>query len=76
MEALGYTEAKQRFERNYLVQLLKLTDGNVSDAARLADRNRTEFYRLLQRHELTPSLFRSDGGQESTRAADRQSVDP
>ncbi len=61
MEALSYAEAKQRFERNYLVQLLKLTDGNVSDAARLADRNRTEFYRLLQRHALTPSLFRGEG---------------
>ena len=59
MEALTYADAKQRFERNYLIQLLKLTDGNVSDAARLADRNRTEFYRLLQKHELTPALFRS-----------------
>ncbi len=62
MEALSYAEAKQRFERNYLIQLLKLTDGNVSDAARLADRNRTEFYRLLQRHALTPSLFRGEHG--------------
>lgn len=58
LEALSYAEAKQRFERNYLVQLLKLTDGNVSDAARIADRNRTEFYRLLQKHELTPDMFR------------------
>lgn len=62
MEPLSYVEARQRFERNYLIQLLKLTDGNVSDAARLAGRNRTEFYRLLQRHALTPSLFRSDRG--------------
>lgn len=61
LEALSYTDAKQKFERDYLIQLLKLTDGNVSDAARLADRNRTEFYRLLQKHELTPSLFRADG---------------
>jgi two-component system, NtrC family, response regulator GlrR len=60
-EVLSYAEAKQRFERDYLVQLLKLTDGNVSDAARLADRNRTEFYRLLQRHELVPAMFRGDG---------------
>ncbi|MDR2838828.1 MAG: sigma 54-interacting transcriptional regulator [Azonexus sp.] len=60
METLNYTEAKQRFERNYLVQLLKLTDGNVADAARIADRNRTEFYRLLQKHDLTPAMFRSD----------------
>jgi two-component system response regulator GlrR len=58
-EVLAYAEAKTRFERDYLVGLLKLTDGNVADAARLADRNRTEFYRLLQKHELTPGLFRS-----------------
>ena len=61
MEALTYADAKQRFERNYLVQLLKLTDGNVADAARIADRNRTEFYRLLQKYDLTPSLFRGNG---------------
>lgn len=61
MEALTYAEAKQRFERNYLVQLLKLTDGNVADAAHIADRNRTEFYRLLQKYDLTPSLFRGNG---------------
>ncbi|MBV2264086.1 MAG: sigma 54-interacting transcriptional regulator [Thauera sp.] len=60
-EPLGYAEAKRRFERNYLIQLLKLTAGNVSDAARLAERNRTEFYRLLQRHGLTPELFRGAG---------------
>ncbi len=60
LEALSYAEAKQRFERNYLIQLLKLTAGNVSDAARLAERNRTEFYRLLQRHSLAPELFRGD----------------
>ncbi|NMG67242.1 response regulator [Azoarcus indigens] len=60
MDALSYSEAKQRFERGYLVQLLKLTDGNVSDAARLAERNRTEFYRLLQRHGLNPDLFRAE----------------
>ena len=58
LEALNYAEAKQRFERNYLVQLLKLTDGNVADAARIADRNRTEFYRLLQKYGLTPGMFR------------------
>jgi two-component system, NtrC family, response regulator GlrR len=62
LEALSYAEAKQRFERNYLVQLLKLTYGNVADAARVAERNRTEFYRLLQRHELTPAMFRETPG--------------
>ncbi len=60
VQVLNYADAKQRFEREYLVGLLKLTDGNAADAARLADRNRTEFYRLLQKHELTPGLFKSE----------------
>ena len=64
LETLSYAEAKIRFERNYLVQLLKLTEGNVSDAARLAERNRTEFYRLLQKHELTPDMFRSASSED------------
>ena len=61
VQVLTFTEAKQRFERDYLVGLLKLTDGNVADAARLADRNRTEFYRLMQKHGLTPGHFKGDG---------------
>ncbi len=44
--------------------LLKLTDGNVADAARLAERNRTQFYRLLQKHALTPSNFQSGTSSE------------
>ncbi|HVS26806.1 MAG TPA: sigma 54-interacting transcriptional regulator [Burkholderiales bacterium] len=52
-------EAKKRFEREYLSQLLKITDGNVSQAARLAKRNRTEFYKLLKRHALDPVLFKN-----------------
>jgi two-component system response regulator GlrR len=62
VQVLTYADAKQRFEREYLVGLLKLTDGNVADAARLADRNRTEFYRLLQKHALTPGRFQSSAG--------------
>jgi two-component system response regulator GlrR len=60
VEILTFAQARQRFEREYLVGLLKLSDGNVTDAARLADRNRTEFYRLLQKHGLTPGHFRAD----------------
>ncbi|MDA7415607.1 sigma 54-interacting transcriptional regulator [Xenophilus arseniciresistens] len=61
VEVQTYAQAKERFEREYLVGLLKLTDGNVADAARLADRNRTEFYRLLQKHALTPGHFKGEG---------------
>ena len=62
VQVLTLAEARLRFERDYLVGLLKLTDGNVADSARLADRNRTEFYRLLQKHELTPGRFKTDNG--------------
>ena len=51
-------DAKKRFEFDYLTQLLRLTAGNVSQAARLAQRNRSEFYNLLKRHELDPGLFK------------------
>jgi two-component system, NtrC family, response regulator GlrR len=60
VEVLSLAQARERFERDYLVGLLKLTDGSVADCARLADRNRTEFYRLLQKHGLTPGLFRGE----------------
>ncbi|MCB5191733.1 sigma 54-interacting transcriptional regulator [Methylobacillus arboreus] len=52
--------ARKNFERDYLVKLLKATNGGVTQAARLAQRNRTEFYKLLQRHQLTPALFKND----------------
>jgi two-component system, NtrC family, response regulator GlrR len=58
VEVLSYAEARRRFEHDYLLGLLKLTDGNVADAARLAQRNRTDFYRLLQKHGLGPERLR------------------
>ncbi|MGE3679686.1 MAG: sigma 54-interacting transcriptional regulator, partial [Burkholderiales bacterium] len=51
-------EARKGFERDYLVRILKITAGNVTQAARLAGRNRTEFYRLLERHALEPGMFK------------------
>ena len=53
-------EARRAFEHDYLVRLLRSTDGNVTQAARMAQRNRTEFYKLLQRHNLTPAHFKSE----------------
>ncbi|ROZ66732.1 sigma 54-interacting transcriptional regulator [Ramlibacter sp. WS9] len=57
-EMLPFDEARRQFERDYLTQLLKLTAGNVSQAARLARRNRTDFYALLGRHQLEPAAFK------------------
>ena len=58
-EFASFEDARRRFEREYLTQLLKITDGNVTQAARLAKRNRTEFYKLLGRHQLDPKIFKS-----------------
>ncbi len=58
-EFASFEQARKHFERDYLTRLLKITAGNVSQAAKLAQRNRTEFYKLLQRHELDPALFKS-----------------
>ncbi|MFV2055112.1 MAG: sigma 54-interacting transcriptional regulator [Thiohalomonadales bacterium] len=57
-DILTYAKAKERFERDYLCRLLQLTGGKVSQAARLANRNRTEFYRLLGRNNIDPGLFK------------------
>ncbi|HMM86667.1 sigma 54-interacting transcriptional regulator [Azohydromonas sp.] len=57
-----FDEARRRFERDYLVQLLRLTGGNAALAARLAQRNRTDFYALLARHHLEPGAFRAGSG--------------
>jgi two-component system response regulator GlrR len=55
---LGFDEARRSFEREYLAQLLQTTNGNVARAARVAQRNRTEFYKLLARHNLDPAAFK------------------
>lgn len=53
-----YSEAKESFERRYLNQILKLTQGNVSEAARLAGKTRVEIYRYLMRNKINPTYFR------------------
>lgn len=53
-----FAEARNQFELNYLRKLLQMTKGNVTNAARLAGRNRTEFYKLLSRHELDAADFK------------------
>ncbi|MGB5105010.1 MAG: sigma 54-interacting transcriptional regulator [Steroidobacteraceae bacterium] len=57
-ELASFDEARRAFERGYLAQLMRLTQGNVTQAARLAKRNRSDFYALLGRHELEPASFK------------------
>jgi len=51
-------DAKQNFEREYLVQLVELTGGNVSQAAKLSGKHRADLYELLRKHNLDPGKFR------------------
>ncbi len=55
---MSFDSARKNFEQQYLINLLKATQGNVTQAARIADRNRTDFYKLLQRHQINPILFK------------------
>jgi two-component system response regulator GlrR len=61
-QLVSFEEARKSFERDYLVRVLKISGGNVTQAARLAKRNRTEFYKLLQRYQLDPSVFKQPHG--------------
>jgi two-component system response regulator GlrR len=54
----SYSEARADFSREYLSKLLHICEGNVSRAARLAKRNRTDLYKLLSRHNLDPADFK------------------
>ena len=47
------SEARDQFERQYLIRVLKMAEGNVTRAAELAGRNRTDFHKLLKKHELS-----------------------
>ena len=54
----SFVVARTQFDRDYLTQLMQITNGNVTQAARIAKRNRTEFYKLLHKHHLSPPQFK------------------
>jgi two-component system response regulator GlrR len=54
------TEARDGFEQSYLLKLLKMTDGNVTRAAELAGRNRTDMHKLMKKHHLHSTDFKQD----------------
>jgi two-component system, NtrC family, response regulator GlrR len=53
-----YDEAREAFARAYLADNLQRTEGNVTQAARIAKRTRTDFYKLLARYRLAPDDFK------------------
>ena len=57
-ELLTLQEARTRFEKTYLQNLLKITSGNVSKAAELAGKYRADLYNLMKKHDITPQDFK------------------
>jgi two-component system response regulator GlrR len=53
-------DARDAFERDYLVQVLSMTEGNVSQAARLAGKYRADFYELLKKHDIKVEDFKKN----------------
>jgi two-component system response regulator GlrR len=64
----AYDEARDKFSRDYLTDHLQRAGGNVTKAARLVKRSRTDFYKLLARHRLDADDFKEPGaGQPSAK---------
>ena len=53
-----FREAKVEFERNYVTRALQMTDGRVAAAARLAGKDRKDFYELMKKHRIDPDEYR------------------
>jgi two-component system, NtrC family, response regulator GlrR len=54
----SFREAKRAFEARYVESLLRLCEGNISQAARLAKKDRKDFYDVIRRTGVDPALFR------------------
>ncbi len=63
-------EAKDAFEKEYLVTILRVARGNVSQAAELAGKYRADFYWLLKKHGLSPADFKN-GADPALNSCDR-----
>jgi two-component system response regulator GlrR len=57
-QVLSYDDARDEFLREYLTKNLQSTAGNVTESARVAKRNRADFYKLLARYRVLPKDFK------------------
>jgi two-component system response regulator GlrR len=55
----SFKDAKRAFETQYVVSLLRRCGGNISRAARLAKKDRKDFYDVIRRTGVDPAQFRS-----------------
>jgi two-component system response regulator GlrR len=55
----SFRDAKRSFEREYVTRILRLCKGNISRAARIAKKDRKDFYDVMRRNSINPQEFRS-----------------
>jgi two-component system response regulator GlrR len=58
-EVPSFREAKRAFEREYVTRVLRICHGNISRAARIAKKDRKDFYDVMRRNTINPSDYRS-----------------
>ncbi len=54
----AFRKAKEEFVRGYLARCLRIAAGNVAAAARLAGKDRKDFYDLMKKHHVDPAAYR------------------
>ncbi len=53
-------ESKEIFERDYLISVLQVCEGNVSRAAKASGKYRADFYDLLKKHNIKPQDYKNN----------------
>ncbi|MCF6147887.1 MAG: sigma-54-dependent Fis family transcriptional regulator [Candidatus Kuenenia sp.] len=54
----SYKDAKERFEREYIENLLKVNNGNVTNASKMAKRYRADIYKLIKKYDINPEKYK------------------
>ena len=55
----SFREAKRSFEHEYVTRVLRMCHGNISRAARIAKKDRKDFYDVIRRNDINPQDFRN-----------------
>ncbi len=58
-EVASFRDAKRAFERDYVTRVLRMCRGNISRAARIAKKDRKDFYDVMRRNSINPQEFRN-----------------
>ncbi|MCF6157271.1 MAG: sigma-54-dependent Fis family transcriptional regulator [wastewater metagenome] len=56
----SFKDAKERFEREYLENLLKVSSGNVTKASKMAKRYRAEIYKLIKKYNINLENYKNN----------------